>query len=179
MPKLTWPETHWLAGTGACQQGGTQRKGSLFLQPSLTFQNYTSSCEMQNVCAFIYRYTHTLNSRGSFLMSVTLPALQGGIWAPDQTLPLLPTQRAQLSPSAGSKAGTAPCQHREREPRPIRMTWRTVALIPNLTQILWGCKGAPPVPPACTAQGKELSRALLLYNGSYSIFDSWGNFWGQ
>lgn len=72
-----------------------------FLQPPPTFQNYTSSSEMQNVCVFIYRYTHTLNSRGSFLTSVTLPALQGGMWAPDQALPLLPAQRAQLCKQRG------------------------------------------------------------------------------
>lgn len=61
--KLTgWQELCWCC---ACQQGGTQRKGSLFPQPSLTFHNYSSSsrCRMFAHALVkvhcIYRYTHS------------------------------------------------------------------------------------------------------------------------
>lgn len=42
-------------------------------------------------------------------MSVTLPALQGRIWAPDQALPLLP-------------AGNCPVPAQGERARPVRMT---------------------------------------------------------
>lgn len=165
MPKLTWLETHWLAGTPLvlCLSTGRQRKAPLLPQPS--FQSYTSSGEMQTVGACPGQntldsqiHTHTLLiAEGPFCPGPSPGTASAP--CPEGTAEPLCKQRGWECPEPAQ--GEPGCVSRSQW-----TTWRVVALIPNLRHTLWGCKEAPPVPLAGTPRGKELSRSLLLYNGS-------------